>query len=111
MALLGFFLPPCAASGIQTNVSSVVPTHELLKDALPTELPCQSKPGQFWNTLGCERAIIFALLLGLSFKALTLRLCYEVSLAESGLFASHPGAPGSIIGVSENFSLDVAEIY
>ena len=33
------FLPPYATAGIWTHVSRVAPTRDLLKDALPTELP------------------------------------------------------------------------
>ena len=51
MALLGFFLPPHAAAGIQTHVSRVAPTQDLLKDALPTELP---RRGEFFLFTQCR---------------------------------------------------------
>ena len=33
------------------------------------------------------------------------------ALHRGSILASHPAAPGSILGVPKNFSIDVAEIY
>ena len=41
-----FFLTPYAAAGNWAHVSRVAPTRDLLKDALPTELP---RRGRFWG--------------------------------------------------------------
>ena len=40
------FLPPHATAGIQTHFSRVAPTPDLLKDALPTELPRRVATGE-----------------------------------------------------------------
>ena len=36
---------------------------------------------------------------------------YYAKSKGEGIFASHPGVPGLILGIAKNFSLDVAEIY
>ena len=39
LRLILFFLPPYDAAGIRTHINRDAPTRDLLKDALPAELP------------------------------------------------------------------------
>ena len=43
MELQTVFLPPYAVARIQTHVNRVAPIWNILKGALPTELPCLGK--------------------------------------------------------------------